>query len=188
MIITANVALVAVLIKRLAKTKAGIIFVPVEHEGNTQASEEEVTAIKSLAESLIGRTFVDEEGEEWPIGWDDMLFVAPYIHQVRKLSDVLGESAKVGSVDKFQGQEAPVIFLSMCASDASESPRGMNFLFDKNRINVAVSRAQSLAIIVGNPDLGNLNVNSVRQMALVNLYNALVDYGEMKSKDIAKNR
>lgn len=82
--------------------EAGIIFVPVEHEGNAQASEEEVAAIKSLAESLIGRAFVDEDGEERQIGWDDMLFVAPYNHQVRKLSDALGEAAKVGSVDKFQ--------------------------------------------------------------------------------------
>ncbi|MCW7553933.1 TM0106 family RecB-like putative nuclease [Endozoicomonas gorgoniicola] len=155
--------------------EAGIVFVPVDHEGNTQASEEEVAEIKLLAHSLIGRTFVDENGDERPIGWDDMLFVAPYNHQVRKLSDALGKAARVGSVDKFQGQEAPVVFLSMCASDASESPRGMDFLFNRNRINVAISRAQSLAVVVGNPELGNLNVNSVKQMELVNLYNALVD-------------
>ena len=66
----------------------------------------------------------------------------------------------------------------MCASDASESPRGLNFLFDRNRINVAISRAQSLAVILGNPGLGNLNVSSVEQMVLLNLYNALVDYGQ----------
>ncbi|AMO56766.1 helicase [Endozoicomonas montiporae] len=163
--------------------EAGIVFVPVIHEGNTQASEEEVTEIKSLAESLLGRTFVTKDGEERKIGWEDMLFVAPYNHQVRKLSNALGEVAKVGSVDKFQGQEAPIEFLSMCGSDAAESPRGLNFLFDRNRINVAISRAQSLAIVVGNPDLGHLNVNSVEQMTLVNLYNALVDYGQATHDD-----
>ncbi|MCW7553917.1 Upf1 family helicase [Endozoicomonas gorgoniicola] len=158
--------------------EAGIVFVPVDHEGNTQASEDEVAEIKLLAHSLIGRTFVDENGDERPIGWDDMLLVAPYNHQVRKLSDALGKAARVGSIDKFQGPEAPVVFLSMCASDASESKRGMDFLFNRNRINVAISRAQSLAVVVGNPELGNLNVNSVKQMELVNLYNALVDYGQ----------
>lgn len=163
--------------------EAGIVFIPVTHEGNTQASEEEVTEIKSLAESLLGRTFVTKDGAEQTIGWEDMLFVAPYNHQVRKLSDALGEAAKVGSVDKFQGQEAPIVFLSMCASDAAESPRGLNFLFNRNRINVAISRAQSLAIVVGNPGLGHLNVNSVEQMTLVNLYNGLVDYGQASDDD-----
>ncbi|MET4694485.1 TM0106 family RecB-like putative nuclease [Endozoicomonas lisbonensis] len=169
--------------KGVLQQEAGIHFVPVDHEGNTQASDEEVTAIKALAEELIGRTFVNENGEEQPIDWDDMLFVAPYNHQVRKLTDALGGRAKVGSVDKFQGQEAPVVFLSMCASDASESPRGLNFLFDRNRINVAISRAQSLAIVVGHPGLGHLNVNSIEQMTLVNLYNALVDYGRKPDDD-----
>ena len=90
--------------------EAGIVFVPVTHEGNTQASEEEVAEIKSLAESLLGRTFVNEDGEEKAIGWEDMLFVAPYNHQVRKLSDALGKAARVGSVDKFQGQKPPSYF------------------------------------------------------------------------------
>ena len=89
------------------------------------------------------------------------------------MSSVLGEQAKVGSVDKFQGQEAPIVFLSMCASDASESPRGLNFLFDKHRINVAISRAQSIAVVVGNPDIGKTPVNRVEQLKLVNLFNAI---------------
>ena len=102
-----------------------------------------------------------------------MLFVAPYNHQVSKLRQVFGNQAKVGSVDKFQGQEAPIVFLSMCASDASESPRGLDFLFDKHRVNVAISRAQSLAIIVGNPKLGNTPVNNIGQLKKVNLFNVL---------------
>ena len=102
-----------------------------------------------------------------------MLFIAPYNHQVSKLRAALGQQAKVGSVDKFQGQEAPIVFLSMCASDASESPRGFNFLFDKRRINVAISRAQSIAVVVGNPDIGKTPVNRVEQLKLVNLFNVI---------------
>jgi len=111
-----------------------------------------------------------------------MLFVAPYNFQVNKLTIALaalpdGEQARVGTIDKFQGQEAPIIFLSMCASDASESPRGMDFLFDKNRLNVAISRAQSLAIVVANPTLTKTSVSQVSQLAKVNVFNYLVSVG-----------
>jgi uncharacterized protein len=159
---------------------AGVVFVPVAHEGNTQASDEEVAEIKSLANALIGRTFYTgkehtgkSDIETRLIDWNDILFIAPYNHQVSKLRAALGEQAKVGSVDKFQGQEAPIVFLSMCASDASESARGLNFLFDKHRINVAISRAQSIAVVVGNPDIGKTPVNRVEQLKLVNLFNAI---------------
>lgn len=91
--------------------EAGVLFVPVEHEGNTQASDEEVAVIRELANSLIGRTFFTgkehtgkSSPETRPIDWNDILFVAPYNHQVSKLRAALGEQAKVGSVDKFQGQ------------------------------------------------------------------------------------
>lgn len=160
-------------------SEAGIVFIPVEHEGNTQASDEEVIVIKQLAESLLGRllhtgvTKDTGEAETRIITWDDMLFVAPYNHQVSKLKIALGKQAKIGSVDKFQGQEAPIIFLSMCSSDASESPRGIDFLLDKNRINVAISRAQTLAVVVANSKLGNVSVNSVEQLKKVSLFNAM---------------
>ena len=156
---------------------SGIVFVPVQHEGNAQASDEEVAEIKRLANDLIGRMFHtgDDDLPTRPIGWNDMLFVAPYNQQVNKLSIALGDKANVGSVDKFQGQEAPIVFLSMCSSDASESPRGLNFLFNKNRINVAISRAQSLAIVTGNPNIGKTPVNQVDQLKLVNLFNAITN-------------
>lgn len=157
--------------------EAGIIFIPVEHEGNTQASDEEVHAIQGAVRDLIGRQFTDKDGGKRPIGWDDMLFVAPYNFQVNKLREALGQDAKIGSVDKFQGQEAPIVFFSMCASDASDSPRGMDFLFDKNRINVAISRAQSLAVIVGNPSLVNSNASNIVQQTKINVFCQLVRYG-----------
>lgn len=154
---------------------AGLVFIPVDHEGNTQASDEEVDKIKELAHELIGRCF--HTGLNHPrvraISWDDILFVAPYNHQVSKLRSALGKQAKIGSVDKFQGQEAPVVILSMCASDASESPRGMDFLLDKHRLNVAISRAQTLAIVVGNPRLAQTAVNQVDQLKLVSLFSSI---------------
>ncbi len=126
-----------------------------------------------LTQEFLGRSLITKEGERRKIGWDDILFVTPYNHQSRKLKEALGKDAKVGSVDKFQGQEAPIVILSMCASDASESPRGLEFLFDRNRINVAISRAESLAIVVGSPTLENTIVTRVDQLKLVNLFNAL---------------
>lgn len=159
--------------KGLLNKDAGIIFSAVNHEGNTQASDEEVAEIERMVNQLLGRAFTELSGQTRPITLDDMLFVAPYNHQVSKLRQVLGNQAKVGSVDKFQGQEAPIVFLSMCASDANESPRGLDFLFDKHRINVAISRAQSLAIVVGNPAIGNTSVNRIDQLKKINLFNAL---------------
>ena len=154
--------------------EAGVIFIPVEHEGNTQASDEEVEAIQHSVQDILGREFCDKGGKKRPIGWDDMLFVAPYNFQVNKIREALGPNAKVGSVDKFQGQEAPVVFFSMCASDANDSPRGMEFLFDRNRINVAISRAQSLAVIIANPSLANSATNSLTQQSKINIFCRLV--------------
>jgi predicted RecB family nuclease len=154
--------------------EAGIITVPVAHEGNTQASDEEVEQISLLANQLIGRIFTSKKGVERAIGWEDILFVAPYNHQVNKLKTALGEKVIVGSVDKFQGQEAPIVFLSMCASNANESPRGMNFLLDKNRINVAISRAQSMAIVVYSPTLLEASTTNIEQLGRINLFCRLV--------------
>ena len=153
--------------------QSGVHFIPVDHEGNTQGSEEEVAVIAACAEQLIGQPL-------WSGGsvdWADMLFVAPYNYQVNLLRAALPAEARIGSVDKFQGQEAPIVFVSMCASDASESPRGIDFLFSKNRLNVAISRAQSLAIVVGSPRLATTPVSNLRQMELVNFYSEIVRYG-----------
>jgi len=161
---------------------AGITYLPVIHQGNTQASDEEVDEIICRVKELLGRRYTDKTGRQEAIQWRDILFVAPYNHQVNKLKRALsilpgGEQAKVGSVDKFQGQEAPIVFLSMCASDASESPRGLEFLLDKNRMNVAISRAQSLAIVVGSPGLVKASAANANQMSMINLYARLISYG-----------
>ena len=161
--------------KGILNKEAGIITVPVMHEGNTQASDEEVERIVSLAHELLGRTFTNKDGKQRAIDWEDILFVAPYNYQVNKLKAALGNKARVGSVDKFQGQEAPVVFLSMCASSANESPRGLNFLFDKNRINVAVSRAQCLAVIVYSPALLESVPGNIEQISMMNMFCRLVN-------------
>lgn len=154
--------------------QAGLIFRPVSHQGNTLASEEEVEEIAKLVDLLIGGEYTCREGKQRSITLDDMLFVAPYNYQVKLLKQRLGNDSKVGSVDKFQGQEAPIVFFSLCSSDAEESPRGIDFLYNKNRINVAVSRAQALAIVVGNPALCCPMVNSIEQMKKINLVSRLM--------------
>jgi uncharacterized protein len=149
--------------------EAGILFVPVTHTGNTQASDEEIEKIQSIINELLGRTYTNKINQSMPITLQDILVIAPYNHQVNKLKDALGKNAKIGTVDKFQGQEAPVLIYSLCSSDPYESPRGADFLFDKHRINVAISRAKTLAIIVGSPTLLCGEPSSVHQMKNINV-------------------
>ncbi len=151
--------------------ESGILFVPVPHEGNTQGSEEEAAKIRSLVDALVGRVHTNRNGT--PVGAlsiKDILIVAPYNLQVRHLQALLGDDARVGSVDKFQGQEAPVVILSMCASSSEGSPRGSEFLFSPNRLNVALSRAQSLAIVVACPELAVGAPGTVEGIKRYNLF------------------
>jgi uncharacterized protein len=99
----------------------------------------------------------------------DIVVVVPYNLQVRRLERRL-HPVRVGTVDKFQGQEAPVVIFSMCASSGESSPRGIEFLFSRNRLNVAISRAETLAIVVGSPELTKTDCSSIEQMRLVNTY------------------
>jgi uncharacterized protein len=88
----------------------------------------------------------------------------------------MGSSFEVGTVDKFQGREAPIVIISMAASDLESAPRGADFLLERNRLNVALSRAQTLAILVASPNLNQPIANSSKEMSLVNFYMDLVDY------------
>ncbi|WP_044411185.1 TM0106 family RecB-like putative nuclease [Thiomicrospira microaerophila] len=162
-------------IEGIAKS-AGLVLVEVEHQGNSQASIEEVEKILALKDALIGQTFTNQKGEQRPISLDDILFIAPYNYQVSYLKRALGSQAKVGSVDLFQGQEAPIVILSMCASYANETARGVEFLLNPNRLNVAISRAQALAIVVASPTLVDIELESETQIQLVNRFEMLKAY------------
>ncbi|MDQ3678203.1 MAG: TM0106 family RecB-like putative nuclease [Actinomycetota bacterium] len=148
----------------------GLRFVAVEHEGNRQTAPEEAEAIARIVEDLLGdgRLVGFEDRDTDRVTVDDILIVAPYNAQVRCLRAALPDRARIGTVDKFQGQEAPIVLFSMTSSTGEEVPRGMDFLFSKNRLNVAVSRAQCLAIIVASPALLTASCNTVEQMRLIN--------------------
>ena len=161
----------------IIKQGSGICYIPVNHEGNYQGSDEEIHQIRRIAQHLLHTEYWPDplNGEKRFITWDDILFVAPYNYQVNKLQKALGKGARVGSVDKFQGQEAPIVILSMCSSEAPESPQGINFLFSKNRLNVAISRAQALTIIVASPRLSFASGNNLKQMELINFYHKCIN-------------
>ena len=154
----------------LIKKSSGLVFVPVEHDGNSNSSDEEVDMVVRLMKEITGHEFIDENGESHPVSVENILFVAPYNAQRIKLSKALGPRARVGTVDLFQGQEAPIVILSMCSSTVDASPRGAEFLFSRNRINVAVSRAKCLAIVVGHPGLRLTRAGTLEKMSLVNLF------------------
>lgn len=154
----------------LITKEAGIVFSEVVHDGNIQQSDEEVERVKNIYDELIGRSYTDKEGKTAPLALKDFLFIAPYNAQVRALQAALPANARVGSVDKFQGQQAPVCVLSLCSSYGEYGSRGLAFILDRNRINVAVSRAQCLAVVVADPRIATAAAGSIDEMALVNLF------------------
>ncbi len=131
---------------------AGLSFVPVAHDGCTQSNRAEAEAIVRLVTELQMQMII-RDGKESPLTLEDVLIVAPYNLQVNLLKQVLPQGARVGTVDKFQGQEAAVVIVSMTTSRGVEAPRGTEFLFNPNRFNVAISRAQCLAIVVHGTEL-----------------------------------
>ena len=152
---------------------AGGYFVPVEHYGNIQICNEEIEAIKSCLTELLGGTWTDNEGISRHVTEADITIVAPYNAQVNELMDALPKNIRVGTVDKFQGQEAPICLVSMTASTAEDSSRGLEFLLSLNRLNVAISRAKGLALVFGSPKLRAASCGTVEQMRLVNTLFAL---------------
>ena len=161
---------------RLVNKEAGIQFIPVEHDGNVQSSDEEIEHVLAIFSELLGCRFRDSKGQERFLSLEDFLFISPYNLQVNRLRARLPEGARVGSVDKFQGQEAPVTIFSMGSSFGEYGSRGLTFLLDRNRINVAISRAQCLAVVVGDPRIAHTEANSLHDMSLVNLYCRLVSH------------
>ena len=159
------------------KREHGIVFSPVEHDGNIQQSDEEMERVKAIYHELDGRPFTAKDGTSKALSLADFLFIAPYNAQVRKLQAVLPTGARVGSVDKFQGQEAPVCILSLCSSYGEYGSRGLAFILDRNRINVAISRAQCLAVVVADPRISLAIPGTLDEMKLINLFCKMARYG-----------
>ena len=157
---------------------SGLRLVEAEHRGADNASPAEAKQVAALVRALVESesTWRTKDGEERAIGWDDVLVVAPYNAQVGEIQRLLPASARVGTVDKFQGQEAPISIYSMTTSTPEDAPRGMSFLYSRNRLNVATSRARCISIVVAEPALLRVRARTPEQMRLAN---ALCQFVEM---------
>jgi uncharacterized protein len=157
----------------------GIRWVPVVHRGNETSAPEEAAAVADMVRTLLdagNATWTDRTGRGHAITPADIVIVAPYnthraaIGQALRaaLGEELGRQVAVGTVDKFQGQEAPISIYAMGSSSAEDAPRGMEFLFSLNRLNVATSRAKALAVVVASPELIRASCATPEQVRLVN--------------------
>jgi len=124
--------------------------------------------VREEFERLLGQEWTNAKGVTEPLGLDDILVVAPYNEQVKCLAEALPRGARVGTVDKFQGQQAPVVFFSMATSSGEDVPRNLEFLLSRNRLNVAVSRARCLAYVVASSQLLEVGCRSIEQMRMAN--------------------
>jgi uncharacterized protein len=145
----------------------GLRFLAVPHTGHRTASPEEAKTVAAEIQRLVGTPYEDEDGQR-TLREADFIVVAPYNSHVRCLREALPPGVRVGTVDKFQGQQATVVFFSMASSSGEDVPRGIDFLFSRNRLNVAVSRARCLAYVVASPRLLDTECRTVEQMRLVN--------------------
>lgn len=161
----------------------GLRWLRADHRGCGTYSEQEAYLIADEIERLIGTTWVNFEGDEKPLSAEDFMVVAPFNDQVRTISDKLESSdvtagVSVGTVDKFQGREAAVVFYSMTTSSGEDITRGADFLFSRNRLNVAVSRARCLAYLVCTDALLDARARNVEDMRLIATLNAFVEQSE----------
>ena len=158
---------------------AGLRYVPVEHDANLQSSGEEADEVEAILAGLIGGTFTDRHGAPHTLGVADVLVVSPYNAQVRLLKSRLrrrfGDGIRVGTVDKFQGQEAPAVIYSLATSSSEDAPRGADFLFEENRFNVALSRGRALAVLVCSPRLLETRCSTVEQLRAVAAFCAFAE-------------
>jgi uncharacterized protein len=150
---------------------AGLWYLPVQHEGNVNASPEEADAIERLVSDLLAGspTWTDRENKTRPLTIDDILVITPYNAQVFEIQQRM-PNLKVGTVDKFQGQEAPIAIYSTATSTPADAPRGMEFLYNLNRFNVATSRAKCVCVLVSSPDLMEADCRTPKQMQLANAF------------------
>jgi uncharacterized protein len=156
-------------------TGAGLRWVPVRHAGNSSCSVEEAGVVRSLVDDLLRGEWVDGSGVRRPLAPHDILVVAPFNAHVAELRAQLPAEVPVGTVDKFQGHEGAVVIYAMASSSADDAPRGVGFLYDVHRLNVAVSRARALAVVVASPALLEAPVTTPEQLRAVNALCRFVD-------------
>ena len=150
---------------------AGLRYVAVPTEGNQSSSPEEADCVRDLVNEILGAgtTWIDKHGVEAPVTLNDILIIAPYNAQVFELQDRI-PGGRIGTVDKFQGQEAPIVIYSMTTSSYADAPRGMEFLYSLNRLNVATSRAKCICVLVASPSVFEAQCRTPRQMQLANAF------------------
>jgi uncharacterized protein len=150
---------------------SGLRYLPIDHTGNTSSSIEEADAVKDLVGRILaeGTQWTNRDGLTAPVTLEDILIITPYNAQVFEIQQRLPE-ARVGTVDKFQGQEAPIAIYSMATSSHADAPRGMEFLYSLNRFNVAISRAKCVAILIASPGVFEADCRTPRQMRLANAF------------------
>jgi predicted RecB family nuclease len=158
---------------------AGIRHVPLRTSGASNRSREEAAWIAEAVAALRGRRWVNQKGDDRPLQVEDIIIVAPYNAQVAEIGRVvkerIGVDANVGTVDKFQGREGAVAIYSMTTSTPEDAPRGMEFLYSGNRLNVAVSRARALAVVIANPELFQAACHTPEQMRMLNSFCRLLE-------------
>jgi predicted RecB family nuclease len=156
---------------------AGLRSIAVEHEGRSQSSPEEAEVIAERCRDLLdGATVTDSDGGVRELKAQDILVVAPYNLAVRCIRERVPEGVEVGTVDRFQGRQAPIVFYAMTCSSGEEAPRGIDFLLDDHRLNVAVSRAQCLAVLVHSPRLLDADCRTLRAMELLDGVCSFVEF------------
>lgn len=155
----------------------GLRLLDVPTVGADNDSPVEAEAVARIARELVEgeATWVDDRGVARPINWSEVLIVAPYNAQVGAIRRLLPDEARVGTVDKFQGQEAPISIYSLTTSSPELAPRGMDFLYSRNRLNVATSRARCVAVVVASPDLLRVRARTPEQMRLANAFCRFVE-------------
>ena len=154
---------------------AGLRFVPVSHQGNRTRSPEEALCVARIIDEVLDRHWTDAEGTDHTLTLADVIVIAPYNAHVAELRRALPTGARIGTVDKFQGRQGVLALYTMAASSPADAPRGMNFLYDLHRFNVAISRARAVSYLVCSPQLLRVLCRNPNQMQLAN---ALARYVE----------
>ena len=154
----------------------GIHTILMDHTDCSQTSEAEFKKIDEIIKKLLGQKFIDTDKTERPLTISDFLIISPYNAQVNFLLERLPGGTRCGTIDRFQGQEAPITIISMTSSDVENLPRDKSFFFNRNRLNVAVSRAQCSSIVLLNPQLLEAPPKTLEEFKMINNFNKLLKY------------